>query len=85
VIGAIVLLHRRHRPWFAPRWWFAISVLLIEVLVAIAERGEEGRFLFSILPMLLAVAGFALDDVVRWAVELRSIRMHNSSKIPLGM
>jgi hypothetical protein len=83
VVGAIILLHRYHCPWFNHRWWFATCVLLIALLVAVSERGEEGRFLFSILPMLLAVAGFALDDVVRWVVELRSVQMHTSSETPL--
>ena len=33
--------------------------------MTLGEQGEEARFLFTILPMLLAVAGFALDDLTR--------------------
>jgi hypothetical protein len=35
------------------------------LLVTLGEQGEEARFLFTILPMLLAVAGFWFDDLVQ--------------------
>ncbi|WP_158046003.1 hypothetical protein [Skermanella pratensis] len=60
VAGAAVLIRRRSWPWLDQRWWLAASTLLVAVLVSVGERGEEGRFLFSILPMLLAVGGFAV-------------------------
>ena len=64
-VAAAVLLRRRRWPWLEPRWWLAASTLLIILLVSIGEQGEEGRLLFSILPMLLAVAGFAVDGVIQ--------------------
>ena len=65
VVGALTLLYQRRWPWLSLRWWLGASVLLIAVLIAVAEKGEEARFLFSILPVLLAVAGFAIYDVIR--------------------
>jgi hypothetical protein len=65
VVSAVLLLRRRRWPWLDQRWWLAASTLLIALLVTLGEQGEEARFLFTILPMLLAVAGFALDSVSR--------------------
>lgn len=62
-VGAAVLIRRGCWPWLDQRWWLAASTLLVVILVSIGERGEEGRFIFSILPMLLAVGGFALASV----------------------
>jgi hypothetical protein len=62
-ISTISLLRRRQWPWLDRRWWLAASTLSIALLVTLGEQGEEARFLFTILPMLLAVAGFALDDL----------------------
>ena len=62
-VGAAVLISRGCWPWLDQRWWLAASTLLVVILVSIGERGEEGRFIFSILPMLLAVGGFALASV----------------------
>ncbi|UEM01463.1 hypothetical protein JL101_015765 [Skermanella rosea] len=62
-IGAAVLIRRGCWPWLDQRWWLAASTLLVVILVSVGERGEEGRFIFSILPMLLAVGGFALASV----------------------
>jgi 4-amino-4-deoxy-L-arabinose transferase-like glycosyltransferase len=65
VVSAVSLLRRRRWPWLERRWWLAASTLLIALLVTLGEQGEEGRFLFTILPMLLAVAGFVIDDLTR--------------------
>lgn len=65
MLGAILLPRRRCPPWLYGPWWLGASVLLIALLVAVAEKGEEARFLFSILPLLLAMGGFALDAVLR--------------------
>ena len=60
VVSTILLLRRRQWPWLDRRWWLAASTLSIALLVTLGEQGEEARFLFTILPMLLAVAGFGL-------------------------
>ena len=65
LISTISLLRRRQWPWLDRRWWLAASTLLIALLVTLGEQGEEARFLFTILPMLLAVAGFAVDDLTQ--------------------
>jgi hypothetical protein len=65
VASTFLLLRRRRWPWLDQRWWLAVSTLLIALLVTLGEQGEEARFQFTILPMLLAVAGFAADDVTR--------------------
>ena len=57
--STFLLLRRRQWPWLDRRWWLAASTLSIALLVTLGEQGEEARFLFTILPMLLAVAGFA--------------------------
>lgn len=62
-VGATVRIRRRSWPWLDLRWWLAASTLLIAVLVSVGERGEEGRFLFCILPMLLAVGGFTVASL----------------------
>lgn len=69
--GAVALARRRRWPWLSLRWWLGASALLTALLVSLGEKGEEARFLFSILPMLLAVAGFAIDDLVRLAGTAR--------------
>ena len=57
-----VFLLRRQWPWLT-----ALVACRIDAVDRVAgdagEQGEEARFLFTILPMLLAVAGFALDDL----------------------
>ena len=65
VASTISLLRRRQWPWLDRRWWLAVSTLLIALLVTLGEQGEEARFLFTILPMLLAVAGFAIDGLTQ--------------------
>ena len=65
VASTYLLLRRRRWPWLDRRWWLAVSTLLIALLVTLGEQGEEARFQFTILPMLLAVAGFAVDDVTQ--------------------
>ena len=67
VVGALTFLYQHRWPWLSLRWWLGASVLLIAILMAMAEKAEEARFLFSILPVLLAAAGFAIYDVVRWS------------------
>jgi hypothetical protein len=62
--SAVPLLRRRRWPWLDPRWWLAASTLSIALVVTLGEQGEEARFLFTIMPMLLAVAGFAVSDVI---------------------
>jgi hypothetical protein len=64
-VSAIALARRRQWPWLDRRWWLAASMLSVAMLVTLGEQGEEARFLFTILPMLLAVAGFALDDLTQ--------------------
>jgi hypothetical protein len=64
-VSAIALVRRRQWPWLDRRWWLAASTLSVAILVTLGEQGEEARFLFTILPMLLAVAGFALDDLTQ--------------------
>ncbi len=64
-VSTVSLLRRRQWPWLDRRWWLAASTLSIALLVTLGEQGEEARFLFTILPMLLAVAGFAVDDLTR--------------------
>ena len=65
VASTVSLLRRRRWPWLDLRWWLAASTLSIALLVTLGEQGEEARFLFTILPMLLAVAGFAIDDLAQ--------------------
>ena len=65
VASTVSLLRRRRWPWLDRRWWLAVSTLLIALLVTLGEQGEEARFLFTILPMLLAVAGFAIDGLTQ--------------------
>jgi hypothetical protein len=65
VVSTISLLRRRQWPWLDQRWWLASSTLSIALLVTLGEQGEEARFLFTILPMLLAVGGFAIDDLTQ--------------------
>jgi hypothetical protein len=65
VMSTVFLLRRRQWPWLDRRWWLAASTLSIALLVTLGEQGEEARFLFTILPMLLAVAGFWFDDLVQ--------------------
>jgi hypothetical protein len=60
VVAGAVLIRRRRWPWMDTRWWLACSTLLVTLLVSLGEQGEEGRFLFSILPMMLAVGGFVV-------------------------
>jgi hypothetical protein len=64
LVGAVAMARRRRWPWLSLRWWLGASVVLTALLVAVGEKGEEARFIFSILPMLLAVAGFALDGLL---------------------
>jgi hypothetical protein len=64
-LSTISLLRRRQWPWLDRRWCFAASTLSIALLVTLGEQGEEARFLFTILPMLLAVAGFVLDELTQ--------------------
>ncbi|GEO35999.1 hypothetical protein GGE65_000286 [Skermanella aerolata] len=64
-VSAVSLLRRRRWPWLDPHWWLAASTLSIALVVTLGEQGEEARFLFTIMPMLLAVASFAVSDVIR--------------------
>lgn len=63
VVGGTILLRRRRWPWLSMHWWLAASTLLMAVVLAIGEKGEEARLVFSMLPAFLAVAGFAVDRV----------------------
>jgi hypothetical protein len=65
-VSTITLLRRRQWPWLDRSWWLAASTLSIALLVTLGEQGEEARFLFTILPMLLAVAGFAFGDLTQY-------------------
>jgi hypothetical protein len=61
-ISTVALLRRRQWPWLDLHWWLAASTLSVTLLVTLGEQGEEARFLFTIMPMLLAVAGFAISE-----------------------
>lgn len=67
------LLMRGRCPWLDARWWPGAAVAAIALVAALGEKGEEARFVFSILPALLAAACLALDDVPR-AASLRARR-----------
>ena len=69
-ISTVALLRRRRWPWLDLHWWLAASTLSVALLVTLGEQGEEARFLFTIMPMLLAVAGFAISDL---AVKIRRV------------
>jgi hypothetical protein len=61
-ISTVALLRRRRWPWLDRHWWLAASTLSVALLVTLGEQGEEARFLFTIMPMLLTVAGFAISE-----------------------
>jgi hypothetical protein len=75
--GAALLLRGRC-PWLDPRWWPGAAVAAIAIVAALGEKGEEARFVFSILPALLAAACLALDEVPRVAA-LRARRAEATS------
>jgi hypothetical protein len=41
-------------------WWLGGAVIAVAATTAIGEKGEEARFVYAILPALLAAAGQAL-------------------------
>lgn len=65
-IGAVLLFCQKRWPWSEDNWWFGACIFLVILLVAIGEKGEEGRFLFSVAPAMLAVVGLKLDKGVRF-------------------